>query len=79
MATSGLFLLLYGIFRIAMEFVRVPDGGVYLALGWITKGQVLSVPMVLFGVLLLWLAFRAPQADNAAAREHAPAGPAASG
>ena len=79
MATSGLFLMLYGVFRIAMEFVRVPDGGVYLALGWVTKGQVLSVPMVLFGVLLLWLAFRSPKANAEAAREHAdaPAGPAA--
>ena len=81
MATSGLFLLLYGIFRIAMEFVRVPDGGIYLAFGWITKGQVLSVPMVLCGVLLLWLAFRTPKAGDAAERGHAdaPAGPAASG
>ena len=44
--------------------VRVPDGGVYVALGWVTKGQLLSVPMVLFGVLLLWLAFRSPEADS---------------
>jgi len=81
MATSGLFLMLYGVFRISMEFVRVPDGGVYLAFGWITKGQVLSVPMVLFGALLLWLAFRAPKVDAADASGHAdaPAGPASSG
>jgi phosphatidylglycerol---prolipoprotein diacylglyceryl transferase len=64
MATSGLLLLLYGVFRIVLEFVRVPDNGVYLALGWITKGQVLSVPMVIFGVLLLWLAFRSQKSGS---------------
>jgi phosphatidylglycerol:prolipoprotein diacylglycerol transferase len=58
MAASGLFLLLYGVFRILLEFVRVPDGGVYLALGWLTRGQVLSVPMVVGGIVLLILAFR---------------------
>jgi hypothetical protein len=77
MATSGLFLTLYGVFRILLEFVRVPDNGVYLALGWVTKGQVLSVPMVLFGGLLLWLAFRAPDArasDAGASAAHERAG-----
>jgi len=48
---SGLFLSLYAIFRIAIEFVRVPDAQLgYLAWGWLTMGIVLSVPMLVFGV-----------------------------
>ena len=58
MAVSGLFLLGYGVFRILVEFVRLPDGMQYLAFGWLTRGQVLSAPMVLCGILLLYLAYR---------------------
>ncbi|RZA28738.1 MAG: prolipoprotein diacylglyceryl transferase, partial [Lysobacteraceae bacterium] len=59
-AVSGLFALLYGVFRFAVEFVRVPDEGKYLAWGWLTKGQLLSVPLILLGVVLFWLSRRAP-------------------
>lgn len=59
LAVSGMFLLFYGIFRFAIEFVRVPDVDPgYLAYGWITMGQVLSVPMILAGIVLLALAYR---------------------
>jgi phosphatidylglycerol---prolipoprotein diacylglyceryl transferase len=59
MAVSGLFLLGYGIFRFAVEFVRLPDAHIgYLAFGWVTMGQVLSAPMVLAGIVLLLLAYR---------------------
>jgi phosphatidylglycerol:prolipoprotein diacylglycerol transferase len=59
MATSGLFLLVYGVSRFVVEFVRVPDTQLgYLALGWVTTGQVLSTPMILAGVVLLVLAHR---------------------
>lgn len=57
---SGLFALMYGVFRFIVEFVRVPDEGVYVAFGWLTKGQILSVPLVLMGLYLLWLSRRAP-------------------
>lgn len=58
MAVSGLFLLLYGIFRFVVEFVRLPDAHIgYLAFGWLTMGQVLSFPMIILGVLLLVLAY----------------------
>lgn len=64
MAVSGLFLLLYGLFRFAVELVRTPDAHIgYLAFGWLTMGQLLSTPMILFGGLLLALAYgrrRAP-------------------
>ncbi len=59
MAVSGMFLLFYGIFRFIVEFVRVPDAQLgYLAFGWLTMGQVLCLPMILFGVALLVLAYR---------------------
>jgi phosphatidylglycerol:prolipoprotein diacylglycerol transferase len=60
MAVSGLFLLLYGVFRIGVEFVRVPDDGTYLAFGWLTRGILYSVPMVILGAVLLTLAYRRP-------------------
>jgi len=64
MAVSGLFLLLYGCFRFVVELVRLPDAQLgYLAFDWVTMGQVLSLPMILFGALLLGLAyFRRPSA-----------------
>ncbi|MCU7918030.1 MAG: prolipoprotein diacylglyceryl transferase [Candidatus Thiodiazotropha sp. (ex Epidulcina cf. delphinae)] len=59
MAVSGLFLVCYGLFRFAIEFVRLPDPHIgYIAFDWVTMGQVLSTPMILFGVLLLYLAYR---------------------
>ena len=59
MAVSGLFLLGYGLFRFAVEFLRMPDAHLgYLAFGWVTMGQLLSAPMVLAGVALLFFAYR---------------------
>lgn len=58
MAVSGLFLLCYGAFRFGVEFVRMPDVHLgYLAFDWVTMGQLLSLPMILFGILLLVLAY----------------------
>jgi phosphatidylglycerol:prolipoprotein diacylglycerol transferase len=66
MAASGLFLIGYGLARVVIELVREPDEQLgYLALGWVTMGQVLSVPMVLAGVLLFWLAQRGPAGERA--------------
>ncbi len=51
---SGLFLALYAIFRIAIEFVRVPDAQLgYLAWGWLTMGMVLSIPMLVIGAAMM--------------------------
>jgi len=51
---SGLFLLFYGIFRFAVEFVRVPDEHLgYRAFDWLTQGQILSVPMIILGIGLI--------------------------
>mgnify|MGYP001815516028 FL=1 len=59
MAVSGMFLLFYGLFRFAIEFVRVPDADKgYVLFGWVTMGQILSGPMILFGIIMLVLAYR---------------------
>jgi len=59
LAPSGLFLLGYGLSRFAIEFVRVPDANLgYLAAGWVTMGQILSLPMILGGIILLAIAYR---------------------
>lgn len=52
----GVFLLWYGICRILIEFVRVPDEQLgYLFGGFVTMGQMLSVPLVAVGIgLLVW-------------------------
>jgi phosphatidylglycerol:prolipoprotein diacylglycerol transferase len=61
-AATGLFLLCYGVFRFAVEFVRVPDANLgYLAFDWVTMGQLLSTPMIVCGAALLVHAYRAPQ------------------
>ncbi|MFI4920842.1 MAG: prolipoprotein diacylglyceryl transferase [Gammaproteobacteria bacterium] len=61
MAVSGLFALLYGVFRFLVEFVRMPDAQLgYLAFGWVTMGQILSLPLIATGIVLLWLAYRRP-------------------
>jgi len=58
-AVSGLFLLCYGTFRLVVELAREPDAHLgYLAFGWVTMGQVLSLPMILLGIGILWWALR---------------------
>lgn len=56
MAVSGLFLIGYGSVRCLVELVREPDAQLgYLAFGWVTMGQVLSLPMILIGAgLMIW-------------------------
>jgi len=58
-AVSGLFLLLYGLFRCAVEFVREPDRHIgFIAFDWLTMGQLLSLPMVIVGATMLAFAVR---------------------
>jgi phosphatidylglycerol:prolipoprotein diacylglycerol transferase len=57
-----MFLLLYGVFRFSLEFIRVPDNGIYMAWGWLTRGQIYTAPMVIAGVVLVVLAYRRRQA-----------------
>jgi phosphatidylglycerol:prolipoprotein diacylglycerol transferase len=58
-AVTGLFLVGYGVFRIALENVRMPDVGLRdLPLG-LTVGMMLSAPMLAAGAWLLWRGLRA--------------------
>ena len=58
MATSALFLIFYGTFRFIIEFIRVPDSHIgYLALNWLTMGQLLSLPMILVGLYLFYKSY----------------------
>ena len=49
-AQPALFLVLYGLARTAVEFVRLPDADIGYLWGPFTMGQLLSAPMWLFGV-----------------------------
>ncbi len=66
MAVSGVFVLVYGIYRFLVEFAREPDVGLgFVALDWMTMGQILSLPMILVGLLLLYMAYKNNQAAKA--------------
>src|SRR3989338_10762961 len=59
MAVSGMFLIGYGLFRFICEFFREPDLQLgFVGLGWLTRGQELSFPMIILGLILLFLAYR---------------------
>ncbi len=51
-ALSTSFLILYAIARIGVEFFREPDSTVYF--GWLTKGQLYSILMILGAALIIW-------------------------
>lgn len=51
---TGIFLLSYGITRGVIEFFREPDLHIgYLGFGIFTMGQLLSLPMILVGAILI--------------------------
>lgn len=61
-AVSGLFLIGYGAFRIIVEAFRQPDAQLGLFEGTISMGQILSVPMVIAGIIMMiWAYRRRPQ------------------
>lgn len=55
-SVAAVFLIAYGVGRFAIEFFREPDAG--LAFDWMTRGQLLSTPMIVGGIILFWLAYR---------------------
>jgi len=56
---TGVFLIGYGIARFLIEFIRQPDAQIgYLWGDWLTMGQVLSVPLLLFGIALVVYAYK---------------------
>jgi phosphatidylglycerol:prolipoprotein diacylglycerol transferase len=53
-AVSGMFAFGYGIFRFTLEFMREPDASHgFVALHWLTMGQVLSIPMIIIGLYFI--------------------------
>lgn len=54
---TGLFGLGYGAFRFLVEFYRAPDLHIgdsgFIAFGWLTMGQLLCIPMIVGGILLM--------------------------
>lgn len=57
-AFIGTFVLGYGIVRFLIEFVRVPDAQLGYLFGFITMGQLLSLPLIVVGAALLVYAYR---------------------
>jgi phosphatidylglycerol:prolipoprotein diacylglycerol transferase len=57
-AVTGLFLLFYGLFRISLENVRMPDAGLQALPMGLTMGMILSAPMVIGGAWLVWRGWR---------------------
>ncbi len=65
LSITGLFLLIYGISRFLVEFVREPDSFIgFDILGWVTRGQILSLPMIIGGMLLMLWAYRQQHAQT---------------
>ena len=65
LAVSGVFALGYGCARFFTEYFRIPDYEVHFAGLTISAGQMLSVPMIALGMVLLFIACR--RQGNAAA------------
>lgn len=58
---AGIFAIGYALSRILVEFVRLPDQQLgYLYGGWLTMGQVLSLPILLGGLILIIYATTRP-------------------
>ena len=51
---TGIFLIGYAIGRSVAERFRMPDSFVEGLPDWLTMGTVLSIPMVLLGIFLIW-------------------------
>ena len=60
---SGVFLVGYGLSRIVAETMREPDSYIGFLTFGTTYGQWLSLPMVLYGVYLIWTARSRPPAS----------------
>ncbi len=63
MAVSAVFMFCYGCFRFITEFYRTPDAHLgFIAFEWMTMGQLLSFPMIIFGIVVFWLAMKSEPA-----------------
>lgn len=67
LAVGALYTLLYGMARFFTEYFRVPDWEVHVAGIPVTSGQVLSLPMIVAGIIMLVWAYRPEGRRTAAA------------
>ena len=67
MAVAGMFSLLYGCARFFTEYFRTPDYNVSFGGITISAGQMLSVPMIVLGIVLLVVAYKKKNAAVSAA------------
>jgi phosphatidylglycerol:prolipoprotein diacylglycerol transferase len=67
LAVGAMYTLLYGCARFVTEYFRVPDWQVSVAGLPVTSGQMLSLPMILGALALLWWAYTRPAGANARA------------
>ncbi|HEV2162847.1 MAG TPA: prolipoprotein diacylglyceryl transferase [Stellaceae bacterium] len=58
---AGTFLIGYGVARIIGECFRQPDANLNFIFWDVTMGQILSVPVLILGIWLLWYARRQPK------------------
>jgi phosphatidylglycerol:prolipoprotein diacylglycerol transferase len=58
---SGAFLIGYGVFRSIVEFYREPDAHLGLYFSFISKGQILSIPMILAGIVIIYIGYLSQQ------------------
>lgn len=64
-AVSAMFLFFYGVFRFSVEFVREPDAHIGYFAGWMTRGQMLSLPMIIAGLaIFIFVMTRAKATDK---------------
>ncbi len=59
MSITGLYFIGYGVFRFIAEFFRQPDSHLgTVAFDWMTMGQLLSMPLIVLGMVMMILAYR---------------------
>jgi len=61
---TGVFLLGYGLFRALVELVRVPDSHLGLIGGVVSMGQILCLPMIIGGIVIVSLSSQGKISDE---------------
>lgn len=61
---SGIFLTGYGLSRFMVEYFREPDPQIGFIFNYITMGQILSLPVIFFGIWLIFSANRLKHHKN---------------
>ncbi len=57
---SGTFLIGYGVFRTIVEFYREPDAQLGYFLSFVSMGQILSLPMIIAGIAVIYWGYTRP-------------------